>query len=273
MMQVSHIFVSYNQADSDFSEILHSKIEQAGFVVWRDSSGLRGGDDWRKGIDDAIKGACVLVVVMTPEAKASEYVTYEWAFAWGAGVKVIPLLLKRTQLHPRLESLQYLDFSNRHIRPWDALIALLREAESSSPVREGPQIAKRNVDQRDTKNRDAEPASFRHKAVLISINRSSAETSLYEATRYAWKIKKSKAKQAEIILATVRGLIVGAFVADDWLPATSANFPGHEDMPGRLGFVGREAPANISALYVGKRVPDEYRKRGAANPVKYSWKA
>lgn len=117
----------------------------------------------------------------------------------------------------------------------------------------------------------APPADFRHKAILISVNRSAAETSLYEATRYAWKISRRKAMQAEVILATLRGLIVDAFVADDWLPATAANFPGHEDAPGRLAFVGRQAPAELRAEYVGRRVPDEYRKRGAANPIKYTW--
>lgn len=114
-------------------------------------------------------------------------------------------------------------------------------------------------------------AEFRHKALLISINRSAAETSLYEATRYAWKISRSNAKKAEVILATVQGLIVGAFVADNWLDATSANFPGREEVPGRLGFVGREAPEEMKRMYIGKRVPDEYRKRGAANPIKYTW--
>jgi HEAT repeat protein len=67
-------------------------------------------------------------VVMTPKAKESEYVTYEWAFAWGAGVRVIPILLKPTELHPRLEALQYLDFTNRMARPWDKLIEALQEA-------------------------------------------------------------------------------------------------------------------------------------------------
>lgn len=119
----------------------------------------------------------------------------------------------------------------------------------------------------------AEPAVFRHKALLINVNRTSAEISLYESTRYAWKISKSKARQAEVILPTVRGLIVGAFIADDWLEATTANFPGREEMPGRLGFIGREAPHEIRALYVDKRVPDEYRKQGAANPIKYTWAA
>lgn len=105
-------------------------------------------------------------------------------------------------------------------------------------------------------------------AVLISVNRSATETSLYEAIRYAWKISRSKAELAEVILGTSQGLIVGAFVADAWLEATAANFPGRDDVPGRMGFVGREAPDAMSRLYVGKRVPDEYRKRGAANPIK-----
>lgn len=117
----------------------------------------------------------------------------------------------------------------------------------------------------------ADSAVFRHRALLINVNRSAAESSLYEATRYAWKISASKAKQAEVILATVQGLIVGAFIADEWLEATAINFPGREEMAGRRGFIGHEAPAEIRGQYVGKRVPDKYRKRGAANPIKYTW--
>lgn len=117
----------------------------------------------------------------------------------------------------------------------------------------------------------AEPAEFRHNAVLISVNRSAAaESSLYEATRYAWKISPSKAEKAEVILATVHGVIRGAFVADEWLEATAANFPGRQEVPGRYGFNGRDAPEHVQKMYVGKRVPDEYRKRGAANPIKYA---
>ena len=118
----------------------------------------------------------------------------------------------------------------------------------------------------------ADPAVFQHRALLINVNRSATETSLYDATRYAWKISRSRAKQAEVVLATRQGLIVGAFVADDWLDATAVNFPGREDVPGRVGFIGRDAPADAKQLYVGKRVPDEYRKRGAANPIKYTWR-
>lgn len=117
----------------------------------------------------------------------------------------------------------------------------------------------------------AEPAVFQHKALLINVNLSAPDASLYDATRFAWKISRTKAEQAEVVLAVRRGLIVGAFVADKWLDATLENFPGRVDIPGRLGFVGHPAPIEIAALYVRKRIPDEYRKPGAANPIKYTW--
>jgi hypothetical protein len=125
-----------------------------------------------------------------------------------------------------------------------------------------------------TRRYSAEPAVFQHKALLISVNRSASERSLYDATRYAWKLSKAKAQEAEVVLANIQGLIVGAFIPYEWLDATAANFPGlaeGDGVLGRIGFAGKEAPEDIKKLYVGKRVPDEYRKRGAANPVKYTW--
>ena len=123
-----HVFISYYHDDSDFAEVLINRIEKAGFETWVDSDRLHAGEDWRAEIDQAIKAALALIVIMTPEARNSEYVTYEWAFAWGAGVKVIPLLYKDTKLHPRLEALQYLNFTSRTTRPWDALIEVVKKA-------------------------------------------------------------------------------------------------------------------------------------------------
>ena len=120
----------------------------------------------------------------------------------------------------------------------------------------------------------AEEAVFEHKALLISVNRTAEEWPLYDATRCAWKIDPRKAKGAEVILATQRGVIIGAFVAEKWLPATVENFPRlREDVPGRVGFVGHKAPADIRDRYRWKRVPEKYRRRGSANPIRYTWRA
>jgi TIR domain-containing protein/HEAT repeat protein len=118
---MAHVFISYAHTDGDFAVALIREIEKAGFTAWVDRERLRAGEDWRQAIDDAIRESFALIVIMTPEAKASEYVTYEWACGWGARVKVIPVLLEATPLHPRLEALQYLDFTNPKFRPWDTL--------------------------------------------------------------------------------------------------------------------------------------------------------
>lgn len=122
------IFISYKHEDSDFAEVLINRVEKAGFKVWIDSDQLHVGEDWRSEIDQNIKNSFALIVIMSPEAKTSEYVTYEWAFAWGAGIKVLPVLYKSTPLHPRLETLQHLDFTNLTIRPWSKLIEALKYA-------------------------------------------------------------------------------------------------------------------------------------------------
>lgn len=115
-------------------------------------------------------------------------------------------------------------------------------------------------------------AQFEHNLVIININRTATERSTYEAVRYAWKIDRRKASKAEYVLAAQRGLIVGAFKAENWLQATPENFPGTlEERQGRWGFVGEEAPDHIQKLYVRKRIPNELRKKGAANPVRYFW--
>lgn len=118
---------------------------------------------------------------------------------------------------------------------------------------------------------EAEPAVFVDKALLISVNRTAAERSLYEATRFAWKLNPSKASQADVVLSTLQGLIVGAFVVDEWLPALTEYFPDRESEESRYGFIGVEAPDELKQRYVGKRVPDEYRRPGAANPIKYTY--
>jgi hypothetical protein len=118
---------------------------------------------------------------------------------------------------------------------------------------------------------EAQVADFKHRLVIISINRTATErASIYEAVRYAWKLDSQRAKAAEYILAVQQGLIVGVFKASRWIEATPENFPGTSfERRGRWGFVGHGAPPEIEKLYLRKRIPNTMRKKGGANPVKY----
>jgi len=121
---------------------------------------------------------------------------------------------------------------------------------------------------------EAPVVDFQHDVILINVNKSSEDQDLLDAVRYAWRISPDKARKFDYVLAVRRGLIIGAFKAKEWLPATKENFPGfnregYGSREGRYGFHGDEAPENVKLLYLHKRVPDGYRKRGAANPIRY----
>lgn len=132
---MSYVFISCSHEDIDFAETLRSRLEREGFEVWTYDDRLIAGEDWRAGIDQAIRDALALIVIMSPSAKASEYVTCEWAFAWGVGVKIAPILIRPTNLHPRLESIQYFDFVNRAFRSWDNLFKLIKNMSGEPRVR------------------------------------------------------------------------------------------------------------------------------------------
>lgn len=148
---MSHIFISYHQGDADFAAVMSIHIEKASFDTWMDKNRLRPGQDWSVEIDEAIINAHALIVIMSPEAKASEYVTYEWSFALGAGVPVIPVMYKDTTLHPRLARLQHLKFTDTTVRPWDVLMDTVKEAVNNSAMyvvripRDAPPHVKRAI--------------------------------------------------------------------------------------------------------------------------------
>ena len=118
---------------------------------------------------------------------------------------------------------------------------------------------------------EAEPFEVREPLILISIgvlfNRE--EYSVYEAVRAVWKLDVARAKRHNPVLARHKALVVGAYRPDEWLEATPENFPRLEaEAPGRWGFKGKRAD-DVWDDYVGKRVPDRFLKKGAANPVRY----
>ncbi|RFU13202.1 hypothetical protein DZD18_08525 [Rhodobacteraceae bacterium W635] len=124
---------------------------------------------------------------------------------------------------------------------------------------------------------DMEPTE---KLVLININRlrdRSDADAIYEQTRLAWRISKRRADAADYVLAVVKGVVVGAFIAEEWLDATHDNFPGRipagADIPGRKGFNGVRAPKETWDKFVGergKRISNDAMKH-IQFPVRY-WK-
>ncbi len=93
----------------------------------------------------------------------------------------------------------------------------------------------------------------------------------YDAVRFCWRLDRRRRENCKLVLASLRGVIVGAYRPRKWLDATRSNFPDlfENDMEGYVGFVGEDAEPEFWNYYVGKRVPDRYRSR--QNPRRYCY--
>ena len=84
---------------------------------------------------------------------------------------------------------------------------------------------------------------------------------VYETVRKAWKVNLNRINKIPYVLASHNGVIVDVFKVDRWYNAP--------DRPGRCMFDGVQAPEEIRKLFVNKRLPKHYMKKGMASPVLY----
>ncbi len=108
---MQQIFVSYSRKDIAFVRKLAGDLEKAGYPVWWDVSGLRGGDDWVRVIAAAIKASDTFIVVLSPSSAASEWVEKEYTQALYLRKRIIPIMLEPSDVPFGLNTINYIDFT------------------------------------------------------------------------------------------------------------------------------------------------------------------
>ena len=93
---MGHVFISYARSDRVLVDRIRKELAKARKKDWLDVDGIAAGGDWRLAIDEALKKAGAVVLILSPESSRSQYVTYEWSFALGAGIPVIPVMQFRS---------------------------------------------------------------------------------------------------------------------------------------------------------------------------------
>jgi len=111
--QAVKVFISYTHHDQTFAKKLAGELESQGMQVWWDFERLQGGQDWQKEIERALKECDFLLVILTPEAVASEWVGNEVTYASRAQKTIIPLRLRKCEIPIALIKKQYIDFEKQ----------------------------------------------------------------------------------------------------------------------------------------------------------------
>ena len=103
------IFISYFSKDEEFTNRLAQLFREKDVTTWIDKD-LRAGR-WDDAIQRAMDESNCLLVVLSPDAVASQNVKDEYSYALDEGKKIIPVLYKTCSVPYRLRRFQHFSIS------------------------------------------------------------------------------------------------------------------------------------------------------------------
>lgn len=138
------LFISHATPSGDpFARWLGAKLAAMGYEVWADVMRLRGGDDWARELETALRNRSIkLLVACTPTAMEAQGVRNEIEIGarlskeLGDPKFIIPLKLQSYEPHFRIAHLQYINFSNGWAKGLAELVDLLLNVHKVLRVRE-----------------------------------------------------------------------------------------------------------------------------------------
>jgi formylglycine-generating enzyme required for sulfatase activity len=90
-----YVFLAYSRKDEAIMRQLRADLLAAGIVAWIDQEDLEPGTPvWQRAIEAAIRSAKCVVVILSPDAKESEWVNIEMTFARRIQRRIYPVLAR-----------------------------------------------------------------------------------------------------------------------------------------------------------------------------------
>jgi len=107
------VFISYSRKDDAVMRRIAFHLRDKGFKIWVDNEKLIPGTaDWEEAIEGAIKNAFIIIVVLSPDSKGSEWVRREITYADQFNKRIFPVLVRGDEelsLPLRLITRQFID--------------------------------------------------------------------------------------------------------------------------------------------------------------------
>jgi hypothetical protein len=127
------VFISHSHRDIEFAGYLLQNLKSSGLKCFAAIEDIGPGASWIESIESALTKSRNILVVLSPGYLASDYAARELDLAFRLRgdrpeVRLIPLLLRDTEIPGHLRRLQYIDFRRRSI--WGPSMASLLETLS-----------------------------------------------------------------------------------------------------------------------------------------------
>ena len=108
-----HVFISYSHRDSEFTHRLADELERHSIEAWIDDR-IDYGTRWPQVIQEKIDTCKAFILVMSDNARASDWVNNELTYALSKRKRVFPLLLKG-EPWLAVTTIQYVNVRNRRL--------------------------------------------------------------------------------------------------------------------------------------------------------------
>jgi hypothetical protein len=133
------VFLSYSRKDSAMMRRVRDDLRAAGLQVWTDEALEPGTEVWELEIEKAIRGSHTLVVLLSPDSHASEWVRNEITLADAINRRIFPMLLRGEQgesIPLRLIASQWIDARTDYPRAVEQLTNTIKShvARSNAAV-------------------------------------------------------------------------------------------------------------------------------------------
>src|SRR6185312_8594092 len=110
-MPATRLFVSHSTQDNDWCRpfIAAMKSADPGLDIWYDEYGLSGGTEWVQTLQKELQARDVVVLILSPEALASQWVGEEIQLAIATRKTLLPVMHKPTNISGFLLTRQWVD--------------------------------------------------------------------------------------------------------------------------------------------------------------------
>lgn len=192
LLSTSHVFISYSRRDTEAMQRIVSFLRGQGIKVWVDNERLVPGTPiWEEEIEKAIKGAVAIAVLLSPDAKNSEWVRREVTMADQFRKRVFPVLVagdEEESIPLRLITRQFVDVRKNE----EAGLHSLKTAISFYLEELAAQEEKERVEAEKLARAEEERKAAERKAERLRLENEAAEKAAREAIEKAAREKAEK---------------------------------------------------------------------------------
>lgn len=133
-----YYFISYSRQEVTFVDSFARQLEKQGVSTWVDFRNLVPGHKWQNQLDEGVKNAAAILLVVSEASMSSKPVMDELEKSLQAGRRIVMILFESCVLPKKLADLEYVDFTgdfNKALQELKARLGQEQKKMTFSPPR------------------------------------------------------------------------------------------------------------------------------------------